>query len=218
MIETCQCIRLTYGTSAMQKPPEHSSMHTSNIHRMPLLQAGRRIAADSCSLIFLNRLHLLETYACMHRVVLTQSIYDELTCESCGPATAENKALYKKLFAGTAFPIEPAETPGAEPPAALSFADRTIIHALHTLNLDGILTDDKKVCRYCRTRDIPYINSPMALFVLLSNGVISHGRYTTALQALYSMGRYGTFIHMYMEEIFRAYCANAPVPRQEQHG
>lgn len=193
-------------------------MYSADIEHMPLLHAGRRIAADSCSLIFLNRLHLLEHYASVHTVVLTQALYDEITRVPCTTQPADERALYEKLFAGSVFLVNPEEKPGAGPRAALSCADRTLIHAFYSLSLDGILTDDKKVCLNCRTRNIPYINTPMALFVLLSNGVISHGSYTAALQELYGMGRYGKFVRDHMEELYRACCANKPVPPPELPG
>jgi hypothetical protein len=89
----------------------------------------------------------------------------------------------------------------------MSVADRSLIQAYDKLKPDGILTDDKSLCLYCRKHTIPYINTPMAVFVLLYNGNLSHDQYTTALRALYDMGRYGQFVRDYMKKLYTSYCA-----------
>ena len=193
-------------------------MHSSACARMPLLHAGRSIAADSCSLIFLNRLHLLERYGRVHRLVLTQALYDEITRMPGAKPSPEDISLYTRMFAGNIPPVPSEHAPGSGPEAGLSVADRTLIRAFYTLNLDGILTDDKKVCSCCRRRAIPYINTPMALFALLYNGGLSHARYTTALQELYAMGRYAPFVRTHMENLYRSYCAHTPAAHMRQNG
>jgi len=191
-------------------------MHTLDIDRLPLLSAGHRIAADSCSLIFLNRLHLLAPYARVHTIVLTQAICDEITRARCAAAHAEDRSLYAQLFAGSVLTVPPRGDSVPQGRAALSAADRTLIQAFYTLTPDGILTDDKKVCTYCRRRGIPFINTPMALFALLYNGAISHTCYTAALHKLYAMGRYGTYVRSHMENIYLGYCAHTPVSAESR--
>ncbi len=148
---------------------------------IPLLRPGLRIAADSCSLIFLNRLHLLETYAGMHTIVLTQALYDEIMCVPDNKIITDDQAIYKKLFNGQLLPLPAAKISPAQQRASVSAADRSLIQAYDILKPDGILTDDKGLCLYCRKHAIPYINSPMALFVLLYNGHLMHAEYATAL-------------------------------------
>lgn len=174
---------------------------------MPLLRPGLKIAADSCSLIFLNRLHLLETYAGVHTIVLTQALYDEIMRVPDNKIITDDQALYKKLFSGRALAVPAAKTAPAQQRTSISAADCSLIQAYDILKPDGILTDDKGLCLYCRKHAIPYINSPMALFVLLYNRHLMHAEYATALQALYDMGRYGQFVHDYMEKLYVNYCA-----------
>lgn len=173
---------------------------------IPLLRAGLKIAADSCSLIFLNKLHILEIYAGVHTIVLTPEIYDEITCVSDTAKDTDNRALYKKLFSGRVRPVSASEAPVIQPQASMSAADLSLIKAYEVLKPDGILTDDKCVCNYCRKNAIPYINTPMAAFVLLYNRHLSHDQYTAALHALYTMGRYGQFVRNFMEELYAGYC------------
>ena len=174
---------------------------------IPLLRPGLKIATDSCSLIFLNRLHLLETYAGVHTIVLTQALYDEIMRVPDNKIITDDRALYRKLFRGRVLPLPAAKISPSQQRASVSAADRSLIQAYDILKPDGILTDDKCLCLYCRKHTIPYINSPMALFVLLYNGHLMHAEYATALQTLYDMGRYGQFVHDYMEKLYVSYCA-----------
>lgn len=177
------------------------------IKNIPLLPPGLTIAADSCSLVFLNRLHLLETYAGVHTIVLTQALYDEIMRVPDNTIITDDRAVYTKLFSGRVLAVPAAKISPAQQRASMSAADCSLIHAYETLRPDGILTDDKGLCLYCRKHAIPYINSPIALFVLLYNGHLMHSEYATALQTLYDMGRYGRFVHDYMERLYRSYCA-----------
>jgi hypothetical protein len=175
---------------------------------IPLLRPGLTIAADSCSLIFLNKLHLLETYAGVHTIVLTQALYDEIMHVPDNKIITDDQALYKKLFSGRVLPLSAAEISPTHQRLSVSAADCSLIQAYEILNPDGILTDDKGLCLYCRNHAIPYINSPMALFILLYNGRLMHAEYASALQTLYDMGRYGQFVHGYMEKLYTGYCAH----------
>ena len=177
---------------------------TANI---PLLRSGIRIATDSCSLIFLNRLHLLEAYTDVHTIVLTQALYDEITFAPSNKNIADNQSLYKKLFKNHVLTFNDKEPSTIHPPNAMSVADRSLIKAYNTLKLEGILTDDKSLCLYCFKNAIPYINTPMALFVLLYNSAISQDHYRTKLKALYDMGRYGQFVYDYMQKLYSSYCS-----------
>jgi hypothetical protein len=175
---------------------------------MPLLRPGLTIAADSCSLIFLNKLHLLETYAGVHTIVLTQALYDEIMHVPDNKITTDDRALYTKLFSSQVLAVPAAEISPAQQRVSVSAADCSLILAYKILKPDGILTDDKGLCLYCRNHAIPYINSPIALFVLLYNGRLMHAEYASALQTLYDMGRYGQFVHEYMEKLYTGYCAH----------
>ena len=175
---------------------------------IPLLRPGLTIAADSCSLIFLNRLHLLETYAGVHTIVLTQAICDEIMRVPGNTIITDDRALYTKLLSGRVLSVPAVKISPAQQRASVSAADCSLIQAYEIHKPDGILTDDRGLCLYCRKHAIPYINSPMALFVLLYNGHLMHAEYATALQTLYDMGRYGQFVHDYMENLYFSYCAH----------
>lgn len=177
------------------------------IHDIPLLRAGLSIAADSCSLIFLNRLHLLETYAGLHTIMLTQALFDEIMRIPDNIDSTEDRTVYKKMFDEHRVSVHAVAPHPAHQCTALSAADLSLIHAYEMLKPDGILTDDKSLCSYCRKNSIPYINTPIAVFILLYNGRLSHNQYTAVLRALYDMGRYGQFVHDYMEKLYTDYCA-----------
>jgi hypothetical protein len=175
---------------------------------IPLLRPGLTIAADSCSLIFLNRLHLLETYAGVHTIMLTQALYNEIMRVPDSKITTDDRTVYTKLFSRQILAVPAAEISPAQQRASVSAADCSLIQAYEILKPNGILTDDKGLCLYCRNHAIPYINTPMALFVLLYNGHLIHAEYATALQTLYDMGRYGKLVHEYMEKLYTGYCTD----------
>jgi hypothetical protein len=172
----------------------------------PLLQPGLTIAADSCSLIFLNTLGILEAYASVHSIVLTRSLYEEITHKPVKENIADDQSLYKKLFETGVLSIHAAASP-VQRRGGLSVADCSLLHAWETLKPDGILTDDKNLCRYCLKHAIPYINTPMSVFVLLYNGRLAHDQYAASLQTLYGIGRYGQFVRDHMEKLYAVYCA-----------
>jgi hypothetical protein len=174
---------------------------------IPLLRSGIRITADSCSIILLNRLSLLVAYAHTHTMLLTRMVYDEITNPPQEADSAEDTSLYKKLLTSGTISVHTAEAHPVPMRASLSITDLTLITAFNTFKPDGILTDDKALCRYCREHAIPYINTPMALFTLLYNGQLSHDQYTAALNALYEIGRYGQFIRDYMQDLYTSYCS-----------
>jgi len=176
-------------------------------HELPLLRSGLTIAADSCSLIFLGRMGLLQEYRAVHTILLTRAVYDEVTRVPLHAATGENRKPCTELLCVNVADLPVPATSGRPMRAGLSAADRSIVDAYHCLHAAGILTDDKAVCRHCRHQAIPYINTPMALFVLLYHGRLSHNDYTDALRTLYGMGRYGQFVHDYMDTLYRRYRA-----------
>lgn len=175
----------------------------------PLLQPGLEIAADSCSLIFLNRLHLLEAYTAIHTIVLTQKLFDEIMHRPANKNTQDDPTLYKKLFSEKILSEPCSNASRGELPVALSTADVSLLHLHETRRLDGILTDDKGLCQYCKKHAVPYINTPMALFILLYNSKLSHNQYNDALHALYAMGRYGKYVRQHMEKLYSSYCTFA---------
>ena len=101
-----------------------SRIRVSLVEHTTLLKPGIRIAADSCSLIFLNRLHLLEAYTETHAVLLTQTIYDEITRVHRSTDTDEDTELYEKLRTCGRIRVHAAKTHSAPEHASLSAADR----------------------------------------------------------------------------------------------
>ena len=140
--------------------------HTELIQNTPLIKPGAQIVADSCSVIFLNRLSLLEAYADIHKILLTQMVYDEITSIPRDAHAAEDTSLYVKLCSSGTISVHSAEAHPAPTRATLSVADLTLITAFNMLKPAGILTDDKALCSYCRKNAIPYINTPIVLFIM----------------------------------------------------
>lgn len=174
-----------------------------------MLRPGLIIASDSCSLIFLNRLGLLERYAAVHSVMLPQAMYDEITRTAGRGETPDDRTLYRKLFAGRTVAADP-RAPRLTPQyAGHSPADRALIDAYCSTGADALLTDDKALCLHCRRHAVPYINTPVALFALLYNNRLSKGAYLDSLRKLYGFGRYAQFVRDCMDDLYTAWCRHA---------
>ena len=70
---------------------------------------------------------------------------------------------------------------------------------------DGILTDDGDLCKFCKRKKIPYINTPLALFSLAVNKIISYDLFSEKLKEVYELGRYAPFVHEYMNRLIEKY-------------
>ncbi len=178
------------------------------------MSPGCRIAADSCSLILLNRLQLLEIYADLQTLVVTQQVYTEISRARGADKAVSEHALYQRLFAENLFTPRCTNTRTFQKRTALSEADRSLLDAYYMLELDGILTDDGTVCRCCRMAGIPYINAPMALFVLLHNRILTDAHYSAALEKLYTIGRYGKYVHDHMHTLYQRQCTQTELQKK----
>ncbi len=122
------------------------------------------IIADSSSIIYLEKIDLLETYSNFKNILIPEPIFNELIIRN----GSTDYSLYLKI-------IEPLKRPiqNINNSTVLKYPDIILIDLYHLINPDGILTDDGKVCKYCRANSIPYINTPMAILSLKLCNIIS---------------------------------------------
>jgi hypothetical protein len=178
--------------------------HGALIQKTSLLNAGCRVAVDSCVLMFLNRLQLLRDYNAVLSIQLTSAVYNEIMKYPNNGKYIEDISTYKELFSHCIHEINIVNSK-ARMPRGLSVADVSIVGLYYAARLDGIVTDDKALCGFCRTHAIAYINTPLVLFLLMLHGRYTYAAYRRHLQAVFAMGRYNHFVLAYMNALQAEY-------------
>ncbi len=167
-----------------------------------IISQKNTIAADASSLLYLLRLDVLSAYCNHKNMLVPRTVFDELTVP--GKRGAE---IFLQLTKDSVLAV--ADTNGSHAVGGtskkLSEADRSVIQLYQTGRPHAVLTDDGALCRYCRRRRIPYINTPMALFSLAYNKCIQRAVYYKLLEKSYQEGRYAPFVKRYMNALNRRY-------------
>ena len=134
--------------------------------------------------------------------MVSEHIYRELTSK-----TNVNKnnaiSIYKNMIANSkleVYMINNSVSYDAVDMVKLSIPDASVIKLYFQEQMQGVLSDDKEVCRVCRKNFIPYINTPMAVLSLAVNRHISKDLFFKKLEEVYEIGRYSTYIVEYMEK------------------
>ena len=120
-----------------------------------LLKKGK-IISDASSIIYLEKIDLLETYSYFKNILIPEPIYSELITQK----GSTDYSLYLRIIGSIKTPIRDIDNS-----INLKYPDITLIDCYNMINSDGILIDDGKVCTYCKV-NIPYINNPMAILSL----------------------------------------------------
>lgn len=157
------------------------------------------IIADSSSIIYLEKIDLLETYSNFKNILIPEPIFNELIIRN----GSTDYSLYLKI-------IEPLKRPiqNINNSTVLKYPDIILIDLYHLINPDGILTDDGKVCKYCRANSIPYINTPMAILSLKLCNIISLDEFNDKLDEVYKIGRYSKYVRNYLDNIIKEQILN----------
>ena len=158
-----------------------------------LLKEGM-IIADASSIIYLEKIGLLETYSDFKNILIPEPIYNELITRN----GSTDYSQYLKIIGSIKTPIQDIDNS-----IALKYPDITLIDYYNRLNSDGILTDDGKVCKYCRDNNIPYINAPMVILSLKLCNIIDLYVFYDKLDQVYKLGRYSKYVRNYLENIIK---------------
>ena len=171
------------------------------IHENILQQEGM-VVADASSIIILSKVSAITKYCLFKNVIVSNQIYDELTGNNISQKY-DDITMYNILFTNKLLNIFrlPPDTKKHIDRLGLTCADASIIELYYKSKSQGILTDDGKVCKLCRSRGIPYINSPMALFSLAASNVISFEVFMEKLDGVYKIGRYSKYVYDYMNRL-----------------
>lgn len=168
----------------------------------PVLQAGGRIVADTCSLVFLRKLGLLQAYAGVKTLIVPGAIWQEL---QAGCDTHEN-ADYMNLLSDKllhVFDEGPDTVPHTDRRESghLTPADATLVRVHAACRAQAVLSDDGAVCRYCRRCAIPHLNVPVAVISLAHQKLLCWKEVDRLLAQVYRMGRYSMQVRRIAAEI-----------------
>ena len=163
-----------------------------------LLKKGK-IIADSSSIIYLEKINLLETYSEFKNILIPEPIFNELITRK----VSTDYSLYIKIVGSIKSPIQ-----NIDNSIHIKYPDITLIDYYNSLNSDGILTDDGKVCKYCSDNNIPYINVPMVILSLKLCNIIDLDIFYDKLDEVYKIGRYSKYVRNYMDNIIKEQILN----------
>jgi hypothetical protein len=76
------------------------------------------------------------------------------------------------------------------------------------INAQGVLSDDGKICSYCKACGIPFFNTPMALFSMAVDGMVSYNVFIEKLDEVYKIGRFSEQIRSYLNNLIEEYFNN----------
>jgi len=163
-----------------------------------LLNKGN-IITDSSSIIYLEKIGLLKTYSNFKNILTPTPIYNELT-------SLINSIDYSQYLEI----VEPINRYiiNINNSTILKYPDISLINLYYQIDSDGILTDDGKVCKYCRANKITYINTPMVIFSLMLCKIIDLNIFYEKLDEVYKIGRYSKYIRDYMDNIIKEWVLN----------
>jgi hypothetical protein len=167
-----------------------------------ILQKRGTIVADTSSLIYLSKLGLLKTYCNLKGVIVPECIFQELLNNRCSEKY-KKETDYKKLLSEKKLHVHRGDYQKSpiDLPQTFNRSDASLIHLHFSCNSQGILSDDGKVCSFCKKNNIPYINTLMALYSLLLNKVISFRFFSAKLEEAYRIGRYSRAVRDYMDRV-----------------
>lgn len=144
----------------------------------------RRVAADSSSIILLQKVSLLERFLANYQVVIAGEVYKEITRPQKAGA-----AELQRLFMGA---VQPAGENHIH--KGMGRGESETICLYEENRAEFIIVDDKKAAQYCRTHDIPFINCLLLPRILHAAGCIGSEQCRGVLPVLIREGYYSKSI------------------------
>ena len=154
---------------------------------------------DSSSAILLYKAGLFHILIQNYAVILSTTVYKELTRQD-HPGSDDFARLIDDQRASivshqsVACDIDHAELKKMGP------GEMHSILLFHCGQGDFLIIDDKKGARYCRQKDIPYINALLCTRILHESGLISVKEYNNSFDILQRIGHYAEMIVQFVRD------------------
>lgn len=146
----------------------------------------RSIAADSSSLILLQKTGLLNYLLVYSRLIIAGAVFTELTDFEKAGADDLRMLLTDCVVKG----MQIHETKGG----AMGDGERETIGLFEGGWADYVMVDDKKAANNCKKHKIPFINSLLLPKLLYFRGILNEIQCTAKMKELFQCGYYSAAI------------------------
>jgi len=158
---------------------------------------------DSSSAIILYKANLHLVVCSIYNVVLSTSVYGEITGNSYSGAQA-----YQQLLADKKITLQtPLTSPIAKPTLSglrtLDEGERDIIELYYAGKGDFVVTDDGAAAKYCRREQVRFINTLLIPVIMRYSGQQNEDYCKTAFNKILSIGRYSQWVVNFAEKCNR---------------
>ncbi len=151
----------------------------------------RRVAADSSSIILLQKSLLLDRFLISYHAIVAKEVYTELTTvPKVGSVALKNLLKSRITSAGD-----------EEDQPKMGKGESATIGLYQAGSCDFILLDDRRAANYCRILKIPFVNSLLISRILFLCGVIDENEAKKSMTLLHQKGYYSTAINSQAETI-----------------
>jgi hypothetical protein len=167
----------------------------------------KKALIDTSSAILLYKAALFSKLAVLYELIMTASVFAELTVTGYPGAKAFADAHQQGNFTVVSVPegaSHPGRDPGTEALVGGAGERDTIAQYFRGMG-DFIVVDDKKAAEYCKNNKVPFINALLCARLLRLTSSITENEHEKAIQKLLSIGRYSDpIIH---------YALNCPIQK-----
>ncbi len=151
----------------------------------------KKILLDASSAILLAKIGFHETVAKKYSILMSDSVFDEITRNRLPGSGEYEKLLQENLL--TIFPLPEPPTSTTDTLISLQKLDtgeRDTLLLFWAGNGDYVVTDDGAAAKYCLNNNIPFANSLLILRILHHSGKIEDSTYRAGFNLLLFIGRY----------------------------
>jgi len=150
----------------------------------------KTILLDASSAILLTKAGFHETLSKNYSVLMTGSVFNEITRNRLPGSCEYEKLLRKKLV--TILPVHGSLIiTGVDVSLnKLDEGERDTLISFLAGQGDFVVTDDGAAAKFCLNNSVPFVNSLLILRILHNFGRINHSTYESGFRFLLSIGRY----------------------------
>ena len=157
----------------------------------------KAILLDASSAILLAKAGFHEILAAAYFILMSDSVFDEITRKSL-PGSDE----YRKLLLEKQLKVFPVSNPPSRSVADTSLqrldrGERDTLLLFREGRGDFVVTDDGAAARFCLSNGVPFVNSLLLLRILHHSETIADSSYKTGFQSLLALGRYSEKVKEY---------------------
>ena len=168
-------------------------------------QKNERMTAlvDSSSAIILYKANLHLAVCRMYNVVLSSSVYVEITANSYPGAQAYQQLLADKKITLQTPPFSPLAKPVLSGLQSLDEGERDVIELYYAGKGDFIITDDGAAAKYCKRKQVRFINALLIPAILSYSSQQSDVHCREAFNKILRIGRYSRWVINFAEKCKR---------------